>query len=100
MHGIKRSGKESPRYQKYHSQSTIELLKIAAIENRKNKIACPHCNRLSDKQNISRWHFDNCKLSPNYQEKITWGRVCRLSDRKEMDAGNWSIYIKSFIHSE
>ena len=25
------------------------------------KIECPHCNKLIDKLNAKRWHFDNCK---------------------------------------
>lgn len=25
------------------------------------KIECPHCNKLVDKLNAKRWHFDNCK---------------------------------------
>lgn len=26
------------------------------------KLECPHCNKLVDKGNGKRWHFDNCKL--------------------------------------
>ena len=33
-------------------------------EGRKNepKIKCPHCDKVGDKSNMSRWHFDNCKM--------------------------------------
>ena len=33
------------------------------------KIECPHCGKMVDKLNAKRWHFDNCKLSENYQER-------------------------------
>lgn len=92
--------KNLPHYGKPHSDITRELLSQLAIENRKNKVECPHCNYVSDKQNMSRWHFDNCKLSPNYKKKTTWGRVCRLSDKKELDPGNWAIYLQSLIFHE
>ena len=26
------------------------------------KIECPHCQKMVDKGNAKRWHFDNCKL--------------------------------------
>lgn len=29
------------------------------------KIECPHCQKMVDKANGKRWHFDNCKLNPN-----------------------------------
>jgi len=99
MYGVRRYGKESPHYGKSHSETTKELLTNLATENRKIKVICPHCGKNGDKQNFSRWHFDNCKLSPNYVGKITWGRVCRLSDKKEMDPGNWVIYMRSITHS-
>lgn len=30
------------------------------------KVRCPHCNKVGGKTSMQRWHFDNCKLSPNY----------------------------------
>jgi group I intron endonuclease len=30
---------------------------------------CPHCHRLIDHCVSKRWHFDNCKLSPNFNEE-------------------------------
>lgn len=95
MYGVRRFGKESPHYGKKHSQETCNLLSDIFKESRKIKILCPHCNKSGDKQNMMRWHFDNCRKSDSYKEKITWGRVCRLCDKKEMDPGNWAIYIKS-----
>jgi hypothetical protein len=29
------------------------------------KIECPHCNKMVDKGNAKRWHFDNCKYIEN-----------------------------------
>jgi hypothetical protein len=97
MYGVRRFGKEAPHYGKPHSDDTIEMLKDLAKKNRENKVTCPYCDKVGDRQNMARWHFDACKLSPNYEKKITWGRVCRLSDKKEMDPGNWTIYVNSLI---
>jgi hypothetical protein len=29
------------------------------------RIECPHCNKMVDKGNAKRWHFDNCKYIEN-----------------------------------
>jgi hypothetical protein len=99
MYGVRRYGKDSPHYGKKHSEETRKLLKEASSKFREVKFLCPHCNKSGDKQNMMRWHFDNCRKSDSYKEKTTWGRVCRLADKKEMDPGNWAIYMKSFNHS-
>lgn len=26
------------------------------------KLTCPHCDKIGSKNNMNRWHFDNCKL--------------------------------------
>lgn len=28
----------------------------------KQQLTCPHCNKTSNKGNIARWHFNNCRL--------------------------------------
>jgi hypothetical protein len=49
---------------KRHSKETKLKMSIAAKKWQENKpiIKCPHCNTQStNKGNMSRWHFDNCK---------------------------------------
>ena len=63
------------------------------------QVKCPHCGFVCNKSNAHKWHFDNCEKSPVFdlvarQEKLMIGRVCRISDHKEMDAGNWAKFIK------
>jgi hypothetical protein len=56
------------------SQETIN--KIAETRKNNNKplaiSICPHCNFEGKGSAMFKWHFDNCKLSPNYDsEKYT-----------------------------
>jgi len=39
-------------------------------ESGKIKKECPHCKGLFDKRNATKWHFDNCLLNPNGNERI------------------------------
>jgi hypothetical protein len=34
-------------------------------QKRRGNIECPHCHKIGDKINFSRWHFDYCKENPN-----------------------------------
>jgi hypothetical protein len=100
MYGVHRYGKESPHYDKPHSEETKSLLKIRA-ENREC-LTCPHCGKVCDASNAKKHHFDNCTKSPlfdpvKHREKKMIGRVCRLDTRKELDFGNWARYIKSLV---
>lgn len=29
-------------------------------------VTCPHCGKIGDKSNMTRWHFDNCRASIGY----------------------------------
>lgn len=98
MHGVHRFGKDAPNYGKKHSAETKSKISLKA-KNREKK-TCPHCGKICDPRNATRHHFDNCIKNPNldkatYLERKMIGRVCRLFDRKEMDCGNWAIWIKS-----
>lgn len=35
----------------------------------KQKSICPHCNKEGNKMAMARWHFDNCKLNPQFIKK-------------------------------
>jgi hypothetical protein len=35
-------------------------------QNNKIQVECPHCNKVGQLTNMKAWHFDKCKLSPNY----------------------------------
>lgn len=34
-------------------------------QKRRPDVECPHCHKIGDKINMSRWHFDFCKSNPN-----------------------------------
>jgi hypothetical protein len=93
-------GKAAPHYDKPHKEETKAILKIKA-ENRE-RLTCPYCGKVCDASNAAKHHFDNCTHSPLFDPVKHWekkmiGRVCRLRDRKELDAGNWSKYIRSLV---
>ena len=53
------SGKNRPLYGKNHSEETKK--KISGSKKKQEQIKCPHCEKIGDKGNMERWHFDNCK---------------------------------------
>lgn len=102
MYGVRRFGKDSPHYNKSHTEFTKNILKIKA-KNRE-RLVCPHCGKINDSSNSRKHHFDKCKKSPlfgivEYEQKKMIARVCRLDNHKELDAGNWAKYIKKFTHN-
>jgi len=44
----------------HHSKESIEQMSINALK--RPKLQCPHCNKLADLGNFTRWHGDKCKL--------------------------------------
>ena len=50
--GFGKRGKDSPLY----GRSRDDL---------KETLECPHCHKVGNKPNMTRWHFDNCKLINN-----------------------------------
>lgn len=55
-------GQANGMYGKTHSASAIARIK----EANNIKVECPHCGLNGTNSIMKRWHFDNCKLSPNY----------------------------------
>jgi hypothetical protein len=53
------SGTKNGMYGKNHTEEAKELISKAILS--RPKVACPHCNRVGDLANMSRWHFNNCK---------------------------------------
>ena len=97
MFGVRRFGESSPHYGHKHSDEA--KAKISEKAKNRPRLTCPHCQKECVVSNAKRHHFDNCSLNPNldkeqYLIRKMSGRVCRLSDRKEMDAGNWAIYLR------
>ena len=43
----------------------MSLSRSGKPQKRRENVECPHCHRIGDKLNFSRWHFDYCKLNPN-----------------------------------
>ena len=59
---LSKTGKNNPQYGKERTED--ERARIAkSIKEGWNRpvLTCPHCNK-QGQQNMSRWHFDNCKL--------------------------------------
>lgn len=59
---LSKKGEKNPQYGK--ARTSEERSKISAsIKDSWNRpvVVCPHCNK-EGRQNMTRWHFDNCKL--------------------------------------
>jgi len=70
--GIKFSEEHKQKLKELHkgmlgkSQSEETKVKIGLANKNKLKIKCPYCNMVSsNKTNMLRWHFDNCKFKNN-----------------------------------
>ena len=58
-----RTGNLHPMFDKHHSEETI--IKIKSNENLKKpkeKVICPHCNKIGGKPVMMHFHFNNCKF--------------------------------------
>lgn len=53
------SGPRNTFYNKKHSQ--ISLSKMSQSHKNRARVKCPHCNKIGDISNMTRWHLDNCK---------------------------------------
>ena len=56
------SGENNPFYGKTHTEETLK--KIREASNSISILTCPHCSKIIDARNASRWHFDKCKQKP------------------------------------
>jgi hypothetical protein len=54
------SGKKNYMFGKTHSQEARE--KIRQSRFNAPKLTCPFCDKVGDSANMTRWHFDKCKL--------------------------------------
>ncbi len=63
MYNSHRIGDLNPFYGKKHT----DIVKSKMKEKAKNRdrIKCPHCDKIMDASNAKRWHFDNCKIKRN-----------------------------------
>ena len=43
-----------------------ELNREEALERNRDIIECPNCNRVGNRPNMMRWHFENCKMKTRY----------------------------------
>lgn len=55
-------GENNPNYGRPHSEEAVRKIQ----EANRQKIECPHCNKIGGIAIMKRWHFDNCKLSPSF----------------------------------
>jgi len=54
------AGEKNHMWGKTHDEEAREKIRLSRINCK--KVECPHCGRISDTANASRWHFENCKL--------------------------------------
>lgn len=66
MHGIHRTGKDSPHYGCNHSDDTKQILSEKA--RNRLRVVCPYCSKTVDVSNAKRWHFEKCKLFPTIDQ--------------------------------
>ena len=52
-------GDKNPFYGKKHTPETVA--KLSNIHKNRKKVQCPHCQKIGDISNMTRWHLDNCK---------------------------------------
>lgn len=63
------------------SEESKQKMSDSQLKSRKIKSTCPHCGKSVDRANYSKWHGDNCKMSPNYvkpkpsprKKQVSWG---------------------------
>lgn len=52
-----------------HSEKTRKALGDRWRGVEKEKVTCPHCNKIGGKNTMGRWHFDNCKVKEKLEGK-------------------------------
>lgn len=58
-------GEGNPMWGRTHDQNVRNIIS----EANKQQIVCPHCGKVGGIAVMKRWHFDNCKQSPNPKER-------------------------------
>ena len=64
-------GQGNPMFGQTHTIAAREKIRQANLQ----KISCPHCEKSGGISIMKRWHFDNCKLSPNFIERKKYPKV-------------------------
>ena len=57
---IARSGEKNYMWGNTHNDVAREKIRQSRLNCK--KVECPHCKKVADTANASRWHFDKCKL--------------------------------------
>lgn len=79
------SGEGNPMWGKDHTEEAKEKIR----EANRQKIECPHCGKTGGVAIMQRWHFDNCKLSPNYTPPPKMKRVSPSNETREKMSETW-----------
>lgn len=58
-------GEGNPMWGRTHDENARSIIS----EANKQQITCPHCGKVGGIAIMKRWHFDNCKQSPNPKER-------------------------------
>lgn len=74
-----RKGDKNAMFGKTHNE---EVRRIIAEAN-KQKLVCPHCDKIGGIAIMQRWHFDKCKLSPTYVPPKKMKRVKPTEETKQ-----------------
>ena len=66
-------GEGNPMWRRTHNEVARNIIS----EANKQQIICPHCGKVGAIAIMKRWHFDNCKHSPNPKERRKYAkRTC------------------------
>lgn len=60
---LARQGEKNHMFGKTHSQEAREKIRQARFNA--PRLTCPFCDKVGDSANMTRWHFDKCKLKGN-----------------------------------
>lgn len=66
---LSKPGNLNPFYNHTHSEKTRKAVGDRWRGVEKEKVTCPHCNKIGGKNTMGRWHFDNCKVKEKLEGK-------------------------------
>jgi group I intron endonuclease len=60
-------------------KSPEHISNMKCHSNNSTMVECPHCSKVGQLTNMKAWHFDRCKLSPNYISTDTTCPHCNIT---------------------
>jgi hypothetical protein len=63
------SKRNNPRIFTEEDRKKMSEIRMGKSQTPTYSVTCPHCDKIGDKRNMVRWHFDNCLLNPVNENK-------------------------------